>query len=556
MGKSNQTDFNDLHVSEGLAAVRDQVMSAVEQARNAPAANDSPAGYDDYPELAGVGDHDDSPHPSEQSKPAAKFTIGTLIQRYCYAMPDGKIWDSHKKQLVKKVPFRELIGKELFNEWMAHENRRVVEQDVVKRESFAAQKEGRGGISEALQRYVYLYPETSAWDRQKRKVVSITGLKVAIADCFDDWIKHPHRDEIDIENLVFDPTESVDPDTHINMFRGLALKPAESEKGCSAIWDLIRFLCNDDDAVFSWLIKWLAYPLQNVGAKMATAVMMHSEIQGSGKSLFFDGVMRKIYGEYSATLGQHQLESQYTDWRSQMLYGVFEEIFSRDQKYSHTGTLKQMITGETMRIEKKFVSGWEEANHMNAVFLSNEIQPFPVEAGDRRMLVIWPEGKLDHTLRDRAIAEINGGGVKAFYRYLLNVNLTGFHTHYEPPMTDAKDRLIDFGRSGWDSFYQEWRSKRLWVPYAPCLMSDLYQVYKDWCHSGNENAISLKRFSSFVSVPSRGKRRRDVTYYIGTSKKTGTFLVVGDQPDGETQSKWLGECVTDFRKAMEVHRAT
>ena len=69
--------------------------------------------------------------------------------------------------------------------------------------------------------------------------------------------------------------------------------------------------------------RWLAYPLQHVGAKLRTAVLMHSEMQGSGKSLFFEGVMRPIYGRYAATLGQHQMESQYTDWQSNLLYGLF-----------------------------------------------------------------------------------------------------------------------------------------------------------------------------------------------------------------------------------------
>ncbi len=139
----------------------------------------------------------------------------------------------------------------------------------------------------------------------------------------------------------------------------------------------------------SWLALWLAYPLQHVGAKMATAVLMHSEVHGSGKSLLFDGVMRPIYGEYGATLGQQQMESQYTDWQSNLLYGLFEEIFSREKKYSQTGTMKQMITATSTRIEKKFVSGWEEDNHMNCIFLSNELQPFPVEPSDRRFLVVW-----------------------------------------------------------------------------------------------------------------------------------------------------------------------
>ena len=64
-----------------------------------------------------------------------------------------------------------------------------------------------------------------------------------------------------------------------------------------------------------------------MGTKLATAILFHGEVQGAGKSLFFSDIHRQVYGKYSATLGQHQLESQYSDWKSGNLYSVFEEIF-------------------------------------------------------------------------------------------------------------------------------------------------------------------------------------------------------------------------------------
>lgn len=549
----SQTDFNDLHVAEGLAVVRHQVTKAIESAKAKPAANDMPVydegGYGDYPEADGSEISSDS---SSSVSTAQEFTIEQMMKRFAITVPNAQIWDAHTKQLFVSSKFKSIYGKKLVEEWLARTDKRKVDQDVVKAEVAAAQKEGRGGLSAALRRYVYLYPETSVWDRDKRQVIPTNGLKVAIADCYEDWIKHPNREEIDIERLVFDPTQSVDPATHINMFRGLAIEPADSAKGCRGIWELINFLCNDDKLVFDWMMKWLAFPLQNVGAKMGSAVMMHSVVQGSGKSLFFDGVMRKIYGEYSATLGQHQLESQYTDWRSQMLWAVFEEIFSRDQKYSHTGTIKQMTTGETMRIEKKFVSGWEEANHMNGVFLSNEIQPFPVEPHDRRMLVVWPDGKLSESLKDRVVTEINGNGVHAFYRYLLDIDLGDFTTHTEPPMTAAKERLIDFGRPGWDLFYREWQRGGITnIPYITCLLSDLYGVYKRWCGEDNEKVLTKNKLSSFMGSMQGVRVRKDTHYIIGGTKHKGTFIQTDKVPEETAQGEWLGKCAIEFRKSAE-----
>lgn len=543
---NRRTDFNDLHKEEGLDAVKHQVEAAIAAANNcAVASSPVPPSHEVPPAEAYEYDEPvSSPDPiAEESGPL--ITLDTALKRFAYAMPDGKVWDGAKQVLLKATPAKNLMGPKLFREWMEHEQRRVVDQDDVNREAKAAQKVGSGPISDALCRYVYLYPTDSVWDREKREIVPISALKYAISNCFSEWIDHPAREQIDRENLVFDPTQQVDPYTHINMFRGLPLKPEGDEAKCEAIIETVHFLCNGDMEVMRWLVNWLAYPLQNVGAKMATAVMMHSEIQGSGKSLLFDGVMRKIYGEYGATLGQHQLESQYTDWRSQKLYGLFEEIFSRGQKYSHTGTVKHMITGETHRIEKKFVSGWEESNHMNAVFLSNEIQPFPVEPGDRRMLVVWPTAAMPIELQNRTVAELENGGATAFYNWLLAQDLSDFDPHTKPPMTEAKERLIDFGRAGWDTFYREWERGALKAPYQTCLVTDLYRQYKFWCERAGENVLSQSKFSGFIA--SRLRRWRDAHYKLGDQKGKGTFFVVGKQPDNVDKQVWLGQMVGTFK---------
>ena len=73
--------------------------------------------------------------------------------------------------------------------------------------------------------------------------------------------------------------------------------------------------------------------------------------------MFFDRIMRRVYGEYAVTLGQGQLESSYNDWVAGKLYTVFEEIFTGQDRYKHMGFVKQLVTGDQIYISKKFVSG-------------------------------------------------------------------------------------------------------------------------------------------------------------------------------------------------------
>lgn len=537
---SGKTDFNDLHLSSGLKEVRRQLLLGIKQGPvitdNAHSVSPSapPAGYFELKEL----------------------DIEHAIARFIFTIPGGKIWDSHSQMLLKKLPAKDLMGKSLFDEWMVHPKRRTGDEANFRPLADAAAVAGGGGYSEALRRYVYLYPTTDVWDRVKKSRVPINALKHALADCFDPWIKSDRREQIDVENLVFDPTQQADPETHINSFRGLPRKPLFEPGKCDSIYQLVLHLCNEDKAIFDWLMKWLAFPLQHVGSKMASAVLMHSQKQGSGKSLFFEEIIKPLYGEYAKTLGQHQLESKYTDWQSELLFGLFEEIFSRDEKYSHTGTLKHMITGKTQRIEKKFVSGWEESNFMNAVFLSNEIQPFPVEPNDRRMLVIWPKSKMPEDLKKRVLDEIANGGIDAFYAFLLSYPTKDFGTHSEPPITDAKESLIDFGRPAWEVFFRDWKNNDVEVPYMPCLSDQLFSVYRRWCERRREHVVSQTKFSGFLATQEDVRRRRDVHYDRGQGKAKGVFFIPKEpdepfrQGEDENQSAWLGRCFQKFAEFM------
>ncbi|WP_444933632.1 DUF5906 domain-containing protein [Microbulbifer sp. JTAC008] len=566
-------DFNDIHCRYGLEEVRrqwDVFMKNVVFFPRSPSTEAPAAVADDYsgpvdappiddipPEYSEPSEPADSPVPSITAE-AREITLEDAKKRFALISGTTKVWDEHQHKEMKAAAFKAEVGTDIYKQFMdAGDKRKVLELDVRRFISARqAASKGEGGVGEMLERFTYLEVSDTAWDARRRDIVRLQDIRHAYPDSYDIWYRHQDRRKVDKENLVFDPSRQTDPDTHINMFRGLPLKPKRDDDKCRNIRFLLWQLCNEDDEIFEWMIRWLAYPLQHLGSKMASAILMHSSVHGSGKSLLFDVVMRAVYGEYSRTLGQQQMEGQYTDWMSNLLYGVFEEIFSRSNKYSHQGSLKQMITGKTVRIEKKFVSGWEEANYMNAVFLSNEILPFPVEASDRRFLVVWPERKLSEELKKAVPRELENGGAEAFYAWLLQVDLDGFDTHTEPPITAAKQSLIDFGLPSWERFLKEWEAGELEAPYCTCLSNDLFYSYVQWCKESF--AGSPLRRDKFLQNAARTLNRKPNRYYdspggFGKPPKkntTGTFFFLHDIPAGKTQHEWLSECVRHFREQI------
>ncbi|MCE0760692.1 DUF5906 domain-containing protein [Marinobacter sp. G11] len=473
------SDFNDLHKTKGLEAVRGQVMAAI---KAGPANTEQPPAS--------------PPAPSDAGGAGEADPLANALKRYALIHGETKVYDEHAKKVYKQAGMKATLGAKVFNEWLNHEGRRTTTWVAI---NSAGETPEKGGSTDPLEkmikRFTYIYPTKNVWDDDYQDVVTLEALKALHPNEFARWNEHPRRKVKLQENIVFDPTQQADPETTINTFTGIPLAPDEPAKAdgysrCQSIMALIKHLCNGDEEVLDWVLKWLAYPLQHVGAKLDTALLFHSDVQGSGKSLFFGRVMTTIYGRYASILGQHQLESQYTDWRSRLLYAVFEEVLSRTEKHNQMGTIKHMITGTTQRIERKFVSGWEEANHMNGVFLSNEIQPFPLEPSDRRFLVVWPRHTLSPELQHGVSLELDNGGPSAFYQLLLDYPLGDFSPHSKPLQTRARERIVEFSLPNFEVFYREWKNGELDVPFGACLTRDLYGVYQTWCKRTGNRALS------------------------------------------------------------------
>lgn len=530
------TDFNDLYCKLGLDEVRTQIEAALQQAP---------------PE---------SPAPSESGvAPLARPDIAEAVRRFAWTVPDGRVWDFDDQKILKPAQLKAWLGDVLYQTWFTHDGRQIVPHAKVARLAFAADRQGGGELGEALRRYQLIYPTQDAWDAVRRDRVPLAALKPALHRWYTPWLEHPERGTIDVEMLVFDPCHEFDEAKgYINYYKGITHKHRDDPHGCHHIQRLLFHLCNEDRTIYEWLTCWVAYPLQHEGAKLQSAVLMHSEVQGSGKSFFWESIIKTIYGEYGATLGQHQLESQYTDWKKEKLYCLFEEVLSRDQKYVHTGTLKHMITGATHRIEKKFVSGWEEANHINAVFLSNELQPFPIEPSDRRWMVVWPRKQLPDELKKNVAQEIKLGGIEAYLGFLLkwpmkwttpDGTVVDFDVREYPPVTDAKARLIEFSLPNWDIFFRDWQAGRLPWPYQTVLVRDLYNAYRKWCNASNERCMAMSRFSNVLSV--RLNRRSDVDYVLGVRRLKGTFFIINGPEDDVPWMRWLGEVVERWQRLLE-----
>lgn len=410
-------------------------------------------------------------------------------------------------------------------------------------------------VNHLLNHFVLIYGTDEVYDTVNHMLLKIQALRLAFgSDEVKFWLNNGDRRMVSKENVVFDPAEKVDRATHINLFHGWTVKP---ERGSfRKIIMLLEHLCNDDPNLVDWILRWVAYPLKYPGAKMRSSIVMHGD-EGSGKNLFWEVIVRRLYGEYGGVIGNDQLGTQYNEWISKKLFIVADEVVTRMELREQKNKLKSMITGETVQVNPKHMNSRVEANRMNVVFLSNELQPLILDQSDRRYLVIWTPPKQDKTFYREVAVEAESGGIEAFYYYLLNeVSLDGFDEHADPPMTKAKEELIRLGMSPPERFFMEWSKGFLPLPFMSCSAQQLYSGFQRWCYlSGERWPPTQTYFGKTIDRIGRNLVKRSVIKYdYNSDVKQRTVYLVGEQPKDMTKAQWIEGAADLFDKHLKKYR--
>lgn len=372
-------------------------------------------------------------------------------------------------------------------------------------------------------------------------------------DLYKAWMEHPDREIVRQREVGFDPSET-DPTVTCNLWAGWPTTPEAGR--CDRLLETLRHMCSGErnsGELYEWVLRWLAYPIQHPGAKMRSTIVVHGP-QGTGKNMFFETVMA-IYGEYGRILDQSALQDKHNDCFSRKLFLIADEVIAQKERYDIKNMLKTLITGTRIRINPKHMAAYEEENHVNLVFLSNESMPVVLEKDDRRHCIIWTPPKLSAEFYQSVQKELNEGGMEALHDYLLHLDLGNFHEATPPPYTKAKDDLISLAIDSPDEFVNALYAGDIeYLKPIPGPSQAWYDIYKHWCVQVGIKPASQKRFLDYLDRKLGFQAERE-RYQIGVQVKQQRMITWGMEPkEGMSKQEWLGEEMERFQQAMTDFR--
>jgi putative DNA primase/helicase len=367
------------------------------------------------------------------------------------------------------------------------------------------------------------------------------------------------------QNVVFDPTMKCDPDTHVNLYSGFPTVAKQGDVG--PFLELVDFLTSraadtpeECDDIKHYLLCWMAYPLQNPGFKLRTAVVMHGD-EGAGKNILTDTLV-DLYGKYGSTVGQDELEDKFNDYRSGKLILVGDEVSSRAELVHNKNRLKALITSPTVQINPKNLPRREEANHINVWFNSNELQPLALDNSDRRYLVIFTPRAREPEFYRRLGKWRANGGKEHLLAYLLAYDCSAFDPFSPAPLTKAKLDLIDMNRKSPERFWLEWSNGELDLPYRSCTTDQAFRAYRKYADRINDRypvqkAVFMRMVLRIADTMGKTCLDKPMRVDYGAmggqasaaeSRTTRMFLV--KPPPDEGQGQWATECWREFEPEL------
>ena len=278
-------------------------------------------------------------------------------------------------------------------------------------------------------------------DGNKKKV------KIEWAKEFMAWKARPQ-----LAGFTFVPGGESVVDGCYNLWPGF---PVEPKKGDVTLWHqlLDHIFYKKPKEARIYFERWVAYPLQHLGAKLKQAVIIWGD-EGVGKGVT-GRLIARLYGlkggnrksplSTAIVFNNDLIHNKFNGWAESRQFALGDEIkISNDQRAVITEKLKELITEPTIEIERKGWDTYTMPNCMNIMLISNRSDVVKLNNNDRRYFVVRVEsGELPKELRDPLLLWADSEeGLAALLYYLLHLPLGDFDPNASAMKTADREDMV------------------------------------------------------------------------------------------------------------------
>ena len=265
------------------------------------------------------------------------------------------------------------------------------------------------------------------------------------------WMKHPDRR--DLSGVGFWP-EGKEPPGTLNLWRGFGCVPKKS-KWPTLRRHLLEVVCGGDKAVCDYLLRLLAWKVQNPTTRPEIAIIMRSD-EGTGKGTFVR-IIERWFGEAYRHVGDaaHVLGDFNDVLIGALAVFMDEALFAHDPR--QVKRFMGLVTEERLTLNGKFKPAFSWRNPVLWLVATNNRKAIDASNTARRYLMLEVSDRYvgDVAYFKALHAAIDGDEAQGMLHDLLKLDLEGWHPRESLPQTAALTAQKEVSLKGPAAFIHE-----------------------------------------------------------------------------------------------------
>jgi hypothetical protein len=247
------------------------------------------------------------------------------------------------------------------------------------------------------------------------------------------WMKHPDRR--DLNGVGFWP-EGKEPPGTLNLWRGFGCEPKKA-KWTTLRRHLLEVICGGDKRVCDYLLRLLAWKVQNPTTRPEIAIIMRSD-EGTGKGTFVR-IIERWFGEAYRHVGDaaHVLGDFNDVLIGALTVFMDEALFAHDPR--QVKRFMGLVTEERLTLNGKFKPAFSWHNPVLWIVATNNRKAIDASNTARRYLMLEVSDRYvgDVAYFKALHAAIDGDEAQGMLHDLRKLDLEGWHPRESLPKTEA-----------------------------------------------------------------------------------------------------------------------
>lgn len=315
----------------------------------------------------------------------------------------------------------------------------------------------------------------------------------------NDWlVNNPNQRCYD--DIGVYPKDCLCPDNIFNMWRKFAMELVTDYQprndALEKILNHIKILCNNEEEIYEYFVKWIAQMIQYPEVKSICPVLISKEGAGKGTLL---RLFEKMLGNdkiFQTTTPSRDIWGEFNSHMANSFLVNLDEL-SKKETLESEGKIKGLITEPKLTINNKGVNKYDIQSYHRFIITTNNEEPVNTSKDDRRKMIVRSS---DEKIGDKEYFEelyellddINV--VKTCFEYFKSIpDMHEFHK-LKMPCTEYQTELKEMGRTPIEKWLEDFTWSNIKETEVKKTKEEVLDSFNDWKSSNGVeyNVDSLK----------------------------------------------------------------